>query len=121
MSTYGKKALSHWDYEGASEKEEMARYNSTPHNLQEEILKKWFPLGMTCEKTSAGADRYYGSYVVAGYMKYGYGWRLNVTHALIEDKVKFTDDQNYTTTLHPGTVRPDSQWRRMKNLEKIGI
>jgi hypothetical protein len=43
-------------------------------------------------------------------MKYGYGWRLNVT-----------DDQNYTTTLHPGTVRPDAQWRRMKNLEKIGI
>ena len=110
MSTYGKKALSHWNYEGASEKEELARYNSTPHNLQEEILKKWFPLGMTCEKTSTGADRYYGRYVVSGYMKYGYGWRLNVT-----------DDQNYTATLHPGMVRPDAQWRRMKNLEKIGI
>lgn len=110
MSTYGKKALSYWDYEGASEKEELARYNSTPHNLQEELLKKWFPVGMTCEKTSKGAERYYGRYVVSGYMKYGYGWRLNVT-----------DDQNYTTTLHPGTVRPDAQWRRMKNLEKIGI
>jgi len=109
MSTYGKKALSYWDYEGASEKEELARYNSTPHNLQEELLKKWFPVGMTCEKTSKG-ERYYGRYVVSGYMKYGYGWRLNVT-----------DDQNYTTTLHPGTVRPDAQWRRMKNLEKIGI
>jgi len=57
-----------------------------------------------------GTERYYGRYVVSGYMKYGYGWRLNVT-----------DDQNYTTTLHPGTVRPDAQWRRMKNLEKIGI
>jgi len=110
MSTYGKKALSYWDYEGASEKEELARYNSTPHNLQEELLKKWFPVGMTCEKTSKGSERYYGRYVVSGYMKYGYGWRLNVT-----------DDQNYTTTLHPGTVRPDAQWRRMKNLEKIGI
>jgi len=110
MSTYGKKALSYWDYEGASEKEELARYNSTPHNLQEELLKKWFPVGMTCEKTSKGAERYYGRYVVSGYMKYGYGWRLNVT-----------DDQNYTTTLHPGTVRPDAQWRRMKNLDKIGI
>lgn len=110
MSTYGKKALSYWDYEGASEKEEMARYNSTPHNLQEELLKKWFPVGMTCEKTSRGTERYYGSYVVSGYMKYGYGWRLNVT-----------DENNYISTLHPGTVRPDAQWRRMKNLEKIGI
>ena len=110
MSTYGKKALYYWDYEGASAKEELARYNSTPHNLQEELLKKWFPVGMTCEKTNTFAEKYYGRYVVSGYMKYGYGWRLNVT-----------DDQNYTTTLHPGTVRPDAQWRRMKNLEKIGI
>ena len=110
MSTYGKKALSYWDYEGASAKEELARYNSTPHNLQEELLKKWFPVGMTCEKTNNFAEKYYGRYVVSGYMKYGYGWRLNVT-----------DDQNYTTTLHPGTVRTDAQWRRMKNLEKIGI
>ena len=111
MSTYGKKALSYWNYEGASEKEELARYNSTPHNLQEELLKKWFPVGMTCEKTSRGGDgKYYGSYVVSGYIKYGYGWRLSVT-----------DDQNYTEALHPGTIRPDAQWRRMKNLEKIGI
>ena len=110
MSTYGKKALSYWDYDGANEKEELARYNSTPHNLQEEILKKWYPIGMTCEKTSKGSDKYYGSYVVAGYIKYGYGWRLNVT-----------DAQNYTTTLHPGTVRPDEQWRRDEKLEKLGI
>lgn len=110
MSTYGKKALSYWDYEGASAKEELARYNSTPHNLQEELLKKWFPVGMTCEKTNNFAEKYYGRYVVSGYMKYGYGWRLNVT-----------DDKNYTATLHPGMVRPDAQWRRMKNLEKIGI
>jgi hypothetical protein len=110
MSTYGKKALAYWDYEGANAREEVARYNSTPHNLQEEILKKWFPVGMTCEKTSAGSERYYGSYVVSGYQKYGYGWRLNVT-----------DEKNYTTTLHPGTVRPDEQWRRDKKLEKLGI
>jgi hypothetical protein len=110
MSTYGNKALSYWNYEGAHAKEEMARYNNTRHNLQEELLKKWFPVGMTCEKTSIGAEKYYGSYVVTGYVKYGYGWRLNVI-----------DENNYTTTLHPGTIRPDAQWRRNKKIEKLGI
>jgi len=110
MSTYGRKALSYWEYEGKNNQTEMARFNSTTHNLQEEILKKWFPIGMTCEKTSKGADRYYGCFKVNGYVKYAYGWRLNVT-----------DENNYTTTLHPGTIRPDAQWRRNKNIEKLGI
>lgn len=110
MSTYGKKALSYWDYEAASAQDELARFNNTPHNLQEELLKKWFPEGMGCEKTGKGADGYYGSYTVAGYAKYGYGWRLLIT-----------DEAGYTTTLHPGTVRPDAAWRRNKNIEKLGI
>ena len=52
MSTYGKKALTHWNYEEKSSQDEMYRFNSTPHNIQKEILKKWYPIGFTCEKTS---------------------------------------------------------------------
>jgi hypothetical protein len=110
MSTYGKKAMTYWEYEGKNTQEELYRFNHTTHNIQENILKRWYPIGMTCEKTSKGATEYYGNYVVSGYIKYAYGWRLNIT-----------DSKNYTTTLHPGTVRPDEQWRRDKKLEKLGI
>ena len=111
MSTYGKKALTHWKYQGKNSQEELSRFNKTPYDIQEEMLKKWYPIGMTCEKTSKGATEYYGNYVVSGYIHYlGHGWRLNIT-----------DSKNYTTTIHPGTVRPDEQWRRDKKLEKLGI
>jgi hypothetical protein len=112
MSTYGRKALIYWDYEGKNTPEEFQRFLKTTHNIQEEILKKWYPIGMTCEKTSKGSDKYYGSYVVTGYIKYPYGWRLNIT----DNKNMFT-----TTSIHSANVRPDEQWIRDKKLEKLGI
>ncbi len=110
MSTYGKKALTYWNYEEKSGQEEMLRFNSTSHNLQEEILKKWYPIGFTCEKTSKGSTEYYGSFTVTKYVKMGYGWRVEVI-----------DKNGYINTLHPGVLRPDKEWRREEKLKKLGI
>jgi hypothetical protein len=43
MSTYGKKAMVYWEYEGKNTQEELYRFNHTTHNIQENILKRWYP------------------------------------------------------------------------------
>jgi len=114
MSTYGKKALAYWNYEEKNSQDELQRFNSTPHNIQEEILKKWFPIGMEVEKTSKGANEYYGRYTIAKYVKMGYGWRVDII-----------DDKGYThytnNAVHPGNLRPSKEWRREEKLKKLGI
>ena len=112
MSTYGKKALIYWNYEEKSSQEEMYRFNNTAHNIQEEILKKWYPIGFTCEMTSRAKEdtKYYGSFTLTKYVKYGYGWRVEVI-----------DKNGYINTLHPGLLRPDKEWRREEKLKKLGI
>jgi hypothetical protein len=110
MSTYGKKALTYWKYEGKNTQEELYRFNHTTHNIQEEILKKWYPIGFTCEKTSKGATEYYGSYKVTKHVNITYGWRVEVI-----------DEKGYINTLHPGVLRPDKEWRREEKINKLGI
>ena len=110
MSTYGKKSLTYWEYEGKNSQEEMSRFNNTPHDIQEEILKKWYPIGFTCEKTSKGSTEYYGQYKIISHAKLGYGWR-----------VEAIDEKGYINIVHPGNLIPDKGWLREEKLKEIGI
>ena len=69
MSTYGKKSMAYWEYEEKKAQEELYRFNSTTHNIQEEILKRWYPIGFTCQQYSKVSKKYYGSYKVIRYTK----------------------------------------------------
>jgi len=116
MSTYGKKALIYWNYEEKKAGEELQRFDRTPHDLQEEILKKWYPIGMEFEKTSAfqrlkGGNEYYGRYTIVKYVKMLYGWRVDLL-----------DEGGYThNSVHPGNLRPVKEWIRDEKLNKLGI
>ena len=110
MSTYGKKAMVYWEYEEKNTQEELYRFNHTTHNIQEEIIKRWYPIGLTCQQYSKVSKKYYGSYRLIGYVKMAYGWRVEVV-----------DKNGYINTLHPGVLRPDKEWIREEKLNKLGI
>jgi hypothetical protein len=111
MSTYGKKALTHWEYEKDND---IVRFNATPHNIQEEILKKWYPIGFTCEKTSKVATEYYGSFTITKHVKMPYGWR-------VELKGHNQYDNGYESIVYTGILRPSKEWRREEKLKELGI
>ena len=110
MSTYGKKALIEWEYYGKNTQLEITRFNNTTHNIQEEILKRWYPIEFTCQKTSKGSTEYYGQYKVINHVKLGYGWRVEVI-----------DEKGYISIVHPGNLMPDKRWNRDQKLKELGI
>jgi hypothetical protein len=66
MSTFGKKALNSWNYKYS--KENSLRFNHTPMDLQLEILKKWYPIGMECVKFNLYFKNYdHFKYQIVGY------------------------------------------------------
>ena len=107
MSTYGKKALTHWEYEKDND---IVRFNATPDNIQEEILKKWYPIGFTCEKTSKGATEYYASFTITKHVKMPYGWR-----------VELKGENGYESIVYTGILRPSKEWKREEKLKELGI
>jgi hypothetical protein len=118
MSTYGKKALTHWKYEGKNSQEELTRFNNTPYDIQEEILKKWYPIGFTCKKTSKGSTEYYGQYKLIVHVKLCYGWRVEtIDENLDKDKSRC----DLRPAVHPGNLIPDKVWQREEKLKEIGI
>lgn len=50
MSTFGKKALNRWDYYPPNSKDEFLRYNNSPKDIQLQILQRWYPIGVKCNK-----------------------------------------------------------------------
>jgi hypothetical protein len=110
MSTYGKKAMVYWEYEEKNTQEELYRFNHTTHNIQEEIIKRWYPIGLTCQQYSKNKKEYYGSFTITKCVKMAYGWRIEVI-----------DKNGYINTLHPGVLRPDKEWIREEKLNKLGI
>jgi len=78
MSTFGKKALSFWEYDNRY-KENIIRYNHTPLDMQLEILNKWYPIGTLCRLNSRisgwGFPDVYNLEVV-GYSKSLYAYNL---------------------------------------------
>jgi len=110
MSTYGKKAMVYWEYEGKNTQEELYRFNHTTHNIQEEIIKRWYPIGFICQQYSKVSKKYYGSFTITKYVKMAYGWRVEVI-----------DKNGYINTIHPGILKPDKEWVREEKLNKLGI
>ncbi len=45
MSTFGKKSLVWWNYHN-NDRYSLLRFNSTPKELQLQVLEKWYPIGM---------------------------------------------------------------------------
>ena len=75
MSTFGKKALMWWDYDDHT-KDTAHRFNSTPKNIQIQILEKWYPIGSRFIKTGT----HYSiptEYVIDGYVEMNYGWAID--------------------------------------------
>lgn len=75
MSTFGKKALMWWDYDDHT-LNNAHRFNSTPKNIQIQILEKWYPIGSIFIKTGA----HYSTpteYTIDGYVEMSYGWAID--------------------------------------------
>jgi hypothetical protein len=75
MRTFGKKALMWWDYDDHT-RHAAHRFNSTPKNIQIQILENWYPIGSRFIKTGA----HYSTpteYVIDGYIEMSYGWSID--------------------------------------------
>jgi hypothetical protein len=117
MSTFGKKALSYWDYDDNSKKNVM-RFNHTNSELQLEILKKWYPIGCRCRKRSS--DMSYSWEII------GYDITIGGYYVI---KVKNVDNNNYFYTLESSfitlrtEISPDDIKiiKRESKLNKLGF
>ena len=115
MSTFGKKALSNWDYQYSEES--AKRFNSTPAEFQLEILKKWYPIGMTCVKYDRFFKKYSSIlYEVIGYNTIGVGTihQLDLKKQLIIHNKTFYEN----VTIHPIQFKPTDEWIKMMNREE---
>jgi hypothetical protein len=75
MSTFGKKSLVWWDYDDHT-LNNAHRFNSTPKNIQIQILEKWYPIGSKFIKTGT----HYSTpteYTINGYIEMNYGWSID--------------------------------------------
>ena len=94
MSVFGKKALSHWNWEmpESSLGNEMKRWNSTPKEFQLDLLKKRYPIGMRGKCILVGSNKPSKiDVVINGYLEYLWGYQLDV---------------NYTETLYRKESHP---------------
>jgi hypothetical protein len=85
MSTFGKKALEVWNYDG----EEKLRFSSSPKNIQLSILKKWYPIG---------AKGYIKNSMTSIYID-GYSERMSHYAIIIKDTNDFSMD------IHPLSIK----------------
>ena len=98
MSTYGKKALSNWDY--TYSKESSLRFNHTSMNLQLEILQKWYPIGMIGRQILVGSNKPSDLKIeITGYIEYMWGYQLDVDYV----------DSSYRKECHPVKFIPEQE------------
>lgn len=118
MSTFGKRALKKWDYNG--DKFQANRFNKSPKEIQLAILEKWYPIGMTCERKD-----YFGKwqpgYTITGYSEHLTYYSVETRRNwLIGNMKSVTND-----TFPPLALKPDENWlkieRRDEKLNKLGI
>ena len=116
MSTFGKKALLDWDYcyDSAKRKTNRDRYNSTPKNIQMEILQKWYKIGYEFHVVNVGEytnkDKIY---IVTGYSEH-----VGFHHVILTSKFleyTFLDHKN------PLNLIPTDEQKRDNILEELGI
>lgn len=115
MSTFGKKAITNWEYQYSEEK--FQRFNRTPIEIQLEILERWYPIGMPCFKYDKFFKKYDNTlYEVIGYNSIGLGTISQlelVKHLVIGEKV-FKEN----VTIHPMVFKPSDEWIKQMNRDK---
>ncbi len=113
MSTFGKKFLNYWPYRFDNPENEIRRWNQTDKNLQLELLKKWYPIGMRGKAILAGKTTGGNLYEITGYIEHVWGWKLDVDYV----------DSNFRKDVHPIKFIPEEQDRviilREIRLEKL--
>ena len=120
MSTFGKKALSNWDY--THTKENTMRFNKTPLELQLKILEKWYPIGTVCYKWNWITKKYEGDKIIQEYVLM-IGDYYNIETAkdviLVDQKYKMKETY-HPLQLHP---KPNELQRilRDEKLKRLGI
>jgi hypothetical protein len=84
MSQFGKKSLNWWDWEiylKNNNQNTFKKWNQTPKETQLELLKKWYPIGMTGKCLLVGSNDPSGLKVeITGYIEYIWGYQLDVDY-----------------------------------------
>lgn len=115
MSTFGKKAITNWEYQYSEEK--FQRFNRTPIEIQLEILERWYPIGMPCFKYDKFFKKYDNTlYEVIGYNSIGLGTIAQLElrkHLVIGEKV-FKEN----VTIHPMVFKPSDEWIKQMDRDK---
>ena len=122
MSTFGKKALNSWNYKYS--KETSLRFNHSPMDLQLEILKKWYPIGMECVKFNLYFKNYdHFKFQIVGYeeiigelynlelLKFVKFVRIDETGQPVETYIK------EKITAHPVHFKPTDEYFKMMDRE----
>ena len=107
MSTFGKKALNHWDYNLTDTK----RWNLTPKAHQKALLEKWYPVGMKCHLVHkiGNLPDYTQLWEIVGYTEMIWGWVLSIKK----------DESEYIYDKHPLLVVQTKEDIRNKKLDKL--
>ena len=116
MSTFGKKALNNWKYQYSEEN--FQRFNRTPIEIQLEILEKWYPIGMECNKYDKFFKKYQnGKHVITGYEIIGAGtiYHIELDMSLFTDKSGNYFKQRVTGS--PLSFKPTEEWFKQMNRE----
>ena len=118
MSTFGKRALKKWDYNG--DMFQANRFNKSPKEIQLAILEKWYPIGMTClRKDHAGF--WQEGYTITGYSEQLTYYSVETRREWLIVNMKSVQDG----TFPPLVLKPDENWlkvqRREYKLNQLGI
>ena len=101
MSQFGKKSLSWWDWSGyLTDKKFIEKWNHTPKEIQLELLKKWYPIGMVGRCILVGYNNPSETkYEITGYMEHAWGYQLDIDYV----------DSNYRKDCHPVKFIPETE------------
>ncbi len=101
MSQFGKKAINYWNWDGyLTDNKLFEKWNHTPKEVQLELLKKWYPIGMIGRQILVGSNRpSVTKYEITGYIEYIWGYQLDVDFV----------DSNYRKECHPVKFIPEPE------------
>ncbi len=107
MSQFGKKAINYWDWDiylkeiySGLEKKSSQRWNNTNKEIQLELLKKWYPIGMKGRCILVGSNRPSDTkYEITGYIEQMWGYLLHIEYL----------DSNYGKECHPVKFIPEPE------------
>ena len=101
MSQFGKKSLSWWNWDGYLTDNKLSqKWNHTPKEIQLELLKKWYPIGMKGRQILVGFNRPSETkYEITGYIEMMWGYELDLDYL----------DSNYRKECHPVKFIPEPE------------